>query len=116
MKKIEENKAILLGDNCQYLVLKKVEHEKELYLICLNITTDPKFSLIKVKNNKAYFIKDEETISAVLNTLKEDREYMAKLETSLNEMLKKSEPKKPTSTKSSSKQTKLVTKTAKKKN
>ena len=113
MKKIEENKAILLGDNNEYLVLKRVEFEKELYLICLNITSAPKFSLIKVKGSKAYFIKNEDTINSVLNVLKQDKEYMAKVEGSLNEMLKQTETKKPATTKTTAK---LVAKTAKKKN
>ena len=113
MKKIEENKAILLGDNNEYLVLKKVEYEKETYLICLNITSDAKFSLIKVKGSKAYFIKNEDTISAVLNVLKQDKEYMAKVESSLNEMLK---PQSKPATKTSTKPAAVATKTAKKKN
>ncbi len=86
MKEILENKAITLADGNQYYVIKKITHENELYLFCLNVTSEAKFALIKVKGKKAYFVKDEEKLSTVLNTLMQDKEYIKQVEDVLKQL------------------------------
>ncbi len=86
MKEILENKAITLADGNQYYVIKKITHENELYLFCLNVTGDAKFALIKVKGKKAYFVNDEEKMSAVLNTLMQDKEYIKQVDDVLKQL------------------------------
>ena len=91
MNEILENTAITLADGNQYYVVKKITYNGELYLYCLNINK-AKFALIKVKGGKAYFVKDDNTASAVLKTLLQDPEFTAQVDEAIKQL--KNKPKK----------------------